>query len=53
LVEESLQADLFSPSNVKLEALHRAIDGLRDRYGFEVIKTGRGLRDNESTRAHD
>ncbi len=44
LVEENVQPDLFSPSREKLEALHRAVDGIRDRYGFEAIRTGRGIR---------
>ena len=47
LVEGNLQAELFSVSNAKLEALYKAVDRIRDRYGFESIKTGRGfhLRD--------
>jgi len=40
LVEENLQADLFAPSKARLEGLDKAVDAIRDRYGFESIRTG-------------
>ncbi|MDD5509677.1 MAG: DNA polymerase IV [Dehalococcoidales bacterium] len=44
LVELSQQATLFAPSARKLEALNKAIDGIRDRHGFDAIQTGRAIR---------
>ncbi len=44
LVEASRQATLFAPSTRKLEELNKAIDRIRDRYGFDAIQTGRAIR---------
>ncbi|MFC1865513.1 DNA polymerase IV [Chloroflexota bacterium] len=44
LVEVSRQAALFAPSTQKLEELYKAIDRIRDRYGFDAIQTGRAIR---------
>jgi hypothetical protein len=44
LVEASQQATLFAPSTRKLEELNKAIDRIRDRYGFDAIRTGRAIR---------
>ena len=44
LVEASRQATLFVPSARKLEELNKAIDRIRDRYGFGAIQTGRVIR---------
>ncbi|MFO7995587.1 MAG: DNA polymerase IV [Dehalococcoidia bacterium] len=41
LVEASLQASLFTPSDSKLEELNKAIDRIRDKHGFDAIQTGR------------
>jgi DNA polymerase-4 len=41
LGEPTQQASLFTPSNRKLEELNKTIDRIRDRYGFNAIKTGR------------
>ena len=43
LVEPSQQTMLFTPSSHKAEALNRAIDRIRDRYGFGAIQTGRTI----------
>jgi DNA polymerase IV len=43
LVEASQQATLFTPSNQKTDELNRAIDRIRDRYGFGAIQTGRTI----------
>jgi DNA polymerase IV len=43
LVEPSQQTMLFTPSSQKTEALNRAIDRIRDRYGFGAIQTGRTI----------
>jgi len=43
LVEQNLQPDLFGPSKARLEGLYKAVDKIRDRYGFESIKTGRSF----------
>ena len=43
LVEASRQATLFAPSARKLEELNKAIDRIRDRYGFGAIQTGRAI----------
>lgn len=44
LVEASRQATLFAPSTRKLEELNKAIDRIRNRYGFDAIRTGRTIR---------
>ena len=44
LVEASRQSTLFAPSAPRLEELNKAIDRIRDRYGFESIQTGRAIR---------
>ena len=44
LVEPSRQATLFTPSARKLEELNKTIDGIRNRYGFGAIQTGRTIR---------
>ncbi|MFC1941842.1 DNA polymerase IV [Chloroflexota bacterium] len=43
LVEASRQATMFAPSDLKLEELNKAIDRIRDRYGFGAIQTGRAV----------
>ena len=43
LVEDSQQDNMFTPSNQKLEGLNKAIDKLRDRYGFDSIQSGRAF----------
>ena len=44
LVEASRQASLFAPSVQKLEELNKAIDNIRNRYGFDAIQTGRAMK---------
>jgi len=44
LVEASRQTTLFAPSAQKLEELNKAIDSIRDRYGFDAIQTGRAIQ---------
>jgi len=44
LVETSRQATLFAPSAGKLVELNKAIDRIRDKYGFGAIETGRATR---------
>lgn len=44
LVEASLQAALFTSSASKLEELNKAIDRIRNKYGFDAIQTGRATR---------
>ncbi len=44
LVEASRQATLFNHSSRKLEELNKAIDSIRDRYGFGAIHSGRTIR---------
>jgi len=44
LVETSHQGTLFNSSNRKLEELNKAIDRIRNRYGFGAIETGRAIR---------
>jgi len=44
LVEASQQATLFAPSAQKLEELNKAIDRIRNKYGFDAIQTGRVIR---------
>jgi DNA polymerase-4 len=44
LGEVSRQAALFAPSARKLEELNKAIDRIRNRYGFDAIQTGRAMR---------
>jgi DNA polymerase IV len=43
LVEPSRQTALFAPSCRKLEELNKAIDRIRNRYGFGAIQTGRAV----------
>ncbi len=52
LVEESCQAMLFAPSSQKLESLNRAIDRIRDRYGFGAIQTGHAIRLKDISTQH-
>ncbi|MFC2043946.1 DNA polymerase IV [Chloroflexota bacterium] len=44
LVEASRQATLFIPSARKLGELNKAIDRIRNMYGFDAIQTGRAIR---------
>ena len=44
LVEASQQATLFAPSARKLEELNKAIDRIRNMYGFDAIQAGRAIR---------
>ncbi len=44
LVEASQQTTLFAPSTRKLEELNKAIDRIRNIYGFDAIQTGRAMR---------
>ena len=44
LVETGRQLDMLDPSAQRLEQLNRAIDGIRHKYGFTAIQTGRTLR---------
>jgi DNA polymerase-4 len=44
LVEASRQATLFASPALKQEELNKAIDRIRDRYGFGAIQTGRTIR---------
>lgn len=37
------QLDMFGSSNVRLEKLNKAIDSIRQKYGFTAIQTGRTL----------
>ncbi|MDD5510360.1 MAG: DNA polymerase IV [Dehalococcoidales bacterium] len=43
LAEPSRQTALFTPSGRKLEELNKAIDRIRNRYGFGAIQTGRAV----------
>ena len=43
LMEPARQISLFTPDNRRLEELNKAIDRIRDRYGFDAIKTGRAV----------
>jgi len=38
------QLDMFDTTDLRLERLDKAIDRIRDRYGFRAIQTGRTLR---------
>ncbi len=44
LVESSQQTTLFASTDRKLEELNKAVDRIRDRYGFGSIQTGRAIR---------
>lgn len=44
LVEASRQATLFASSALKQEQLNKAIDRIRDRYGFGAIQSGRTIQ---------
>ena len=43
LVESGRQLDMLSSSEQRLEQLNKAIDRIRDKYGFTAIQTGRTL----------
>jgi DNA polymerase-4 len=44
LVEANRQATLFASSAQKLDELNKAVDRIRNRYGFDAIHTGRTIR---------
>ncbi|MFC1864869.1 DNA polymerase IV [Chloroflexota bacterium] len=44
LVESGGQLDMLTSSDQKLEQLNKAIDRIRNKYGFTAIQTGRTLR---------
>ena len=44
LVEAGQQLDMLDPSGQRLERLNRAIDRIRNKYGFTAIQTGRTLK---------
>ena len=44
LVEASRQLDMLDSKAAKLERLNSAIDGIRKKYGFTSIQTGRTLQ---------
>ena len=44
LAEPGRQLAMLEPSDKRQEHLNRAIDRIRDRYGFSAIQTGRTLR---------
>ena len=44
LVEPGRQLTMLDPRDQRQEQLNRAIDRIRDRYGFAAIQTGRTLR---------
>ena len=44
LVESGRQLDMLDTSTESLEKLNRAIDRIRNKYGFTAIQTGRTLR---------
>jgi len=44
LIEASRQAPLFNAAKARTEALNRAVDQIRDRFGFEAIQSGRAIR---------
>ena len=44
LVESSQQTTLFAPSTQKLEEINKAIDRIRNIYGFDAIRTGRTIQ---------
>jgi len=48
MVETSQQATLFASSTQNQEDLTKAVDQIRDRYGFEAIQTGRAIRLKDS-----
>lgn len=43
LVEPGLQTSLFDSSDHRLEKLNKAIDRIRNKYGFDAIQTGRSV----------
>ncbi len=43
LVEPEKQLDMLNPSVQRLEQLNRAIDRIRQKYGFSAIQTGQTL----------
>jgi DNA polymerase-4 len=44
LVEAGRQLDMLDSSTERVEKLNRAVDRIRNRYGFTAIQTGRTLR---------
>ena len=44
LVEANQQAMLFASSTRNQDDLTKAVDRIRDKYGFEAIKTGRAIQ---------
>ncbi len=52
LVSVSRQMNMLDERLVRLAALSKAVDGIRSRYGFDAIKTGRTVefRDNPTPR---
>jgi DNA polymerase-4 len=44
LAEAGQQLDMLDPSGQRLERLNRAIDRIRNKYGFTAIQTGRTLK---------
>jgi DNA polymerase-4 len=44
LVEAGRQLDMLDPSGQRLERLNKAIDRIRNKYGFSAIQTGRTLK---------
>jgi DNA polymerase-4 len=44
LVEAGRQLDMLDPSGQRLERLNKAIDRIRNKYGFTAIQTGRTLK---------
>ncbi len=53
LVEGSRQLDMLDSSSWRWEKLDKAIDRIRDKYGFTAIQTGRTLRLKEIFRPGD
>jgi len=46
-VPKSIQLDLLDNRPQRLSDLYRVIDNIRAKYGFEAIKTGKGIREDD------
>ncbi len=51
LTDAGLQAGLFRPRAAKLEHLSKAVDQIRNRYGFDAIRTGRPTRHEDTSKS--
>jgi DNA polymerase IV len=53
LVESGQQLSLLNPQGMRANQLDKAIDRIRDRYGFTSIQTGRTLKLKDVFHSHD